>query len=727
MAGTVEPQKLVDVFSNWVFRIPDYQRGYAWEEKQLQDLIQDIELLPEGHSHFMGMLVIQPTIIENGASREQLILRDKGDEPYAVYDVIDGQQRLTTLVLLLFSIAEEMEKIDLDRANKIRERYIAVVKKPGLYFTRLQLSLDNQKFFENNVLKFNQSIEAPTIRSQRLILNAIDSFKKYLELKKIDLGTDYPKWLQEKQRVLTEQLKLIVYLVEDKVDAEVIFETLNDRGKPLTELEKVKNYLIHLASKLEDSYSRDLREKINDTWAHIFRRLDEIAEERSDDHEDRLLRSHWLMVYNPNPDTWRQSRSIKDYLKLTGNQEDLYENIKYYLTTLRNSASAYRDIYLPKHLASSEFSQENLQDCVILSEKLNRLGARASFIPVLLAARLFPGVNGGAYRDTLELAEKYFFRVYEWAGYRGDTGQSRLYSLAHNYFVSQDTDNMLLGIRQAIHNYCSNERFIERFKSETENWYEWGGIRYFLYEYEVDKRGGRAHITWETLNHKKKEETVEHVLPQTLPDISLQTYWHSHFDQTKHKRWINDIGNLTLTFDNSSLGNRPFPEKCGVSGQQGRYAGSPLIIENEIAFYPDWTEKEIQERRKKIEEWAIGRWDVEEVPEDESEENDSIEAQMQKAEGYQYLDAFRDFHNATMGLNFNARVRANIQYRPPFNWLLSVLTVQINPGGLWVYVRLHNFAKFKNMNREKVDRIIGGQSGWRWRQIYTTLRRDSVN
>lgn len=119
MAGTVEPQKLVDVFSNWVFRIPDYQRGYAWEDKQLQDLIQDIELLPEGHSHFMGMLVIQPTIVENGASREQLILRDKGDEPYAVYDVIDGQQRLTTLVLLLYTIAEEIEKIDPDRANKI--------------------------------------------------------------------------------------------------------------------------------------------------------------------------------------------------------------------------------------------------------------------------------------------------------------------------------------------------------------------------------------------------------------------------------------------------------------------------------------------------------------------------------------------------------------------------------------------------------------------------------
>lgn len=176
---------------------------------------------------------------------------------------------------------------------------------------------------------------------------------------------------------------------------------------------------------------------------------------------------------------------------------------------------------------------------------------------------------------------------------------------------------MLLGIRQAIHNYCPSERFDERFKSETENWYEWGGIRYFLYEYEVFKRGGRPNITWETLNDKRKEESVEHILPQTLPDISLQPYWPTRFDQTKFKRWINDIGNLTLTFDNSSLGNRPFPEKCGNPGQQGRYAGSPLIIENEIANYPDWTEKEIQERRQKIEEWAVRQWYVEEIPEDE--------------------------------------------------------------------------------------------------------------
>src|SRR5262245_66674514 len=97
-----------------------------------------------------------------------------------------------------------------------------------------------------------------------------------------------------------------------------MFETLNNRGKPLTELEKVKNYLLYLATKL-DLPDHDLAIRVNGAWANILQRLMAAGLTQPDD-EDRLLRAHWLMAYDPVARNWGGTRSIKERFRLSADR-----------------------------------------------------------------------------------------------------------------------------------------------------------------------------------------------------------------------------------------------------------------------------------------------------------------------------------------------------------------------------------------------------------------------
>ena len=598
------------IFANRMFRIPDYQRGYAWQEKQWKDLIQDLELLPAGRDHYTGTLVLCATGEDDGT------FQDAKGWNYSVSEVIDGQQRLTTALLLLDAIRTEMGEIpDLqNRADGLWMRYLAVEDDYGQWRTKLALNQDCQQFYAHDILRLAPSIEGPTIRSHRLLAEAHAHFAAYLGTKRAELGPGYVEWLRALYEKITQHLTFIVYEVDDENDANIVFETMNDRGIDLTELEKVKNYLLYLASKLDLPEPHSLRVEVNATWKHIFERL--MASGLAD-HEDRLLRAHWLMAYDPDRRNWRQSRSIKDRFSLSvdhARDPELLRKVQDYLGTLKMVTTAYCDIHAPRHpIAFNDCADPHLRsEIAYLSEKLARLGARAGFLPLLMAVRLRARDGGQTYLKVVELCEKFDFRVYQWLGYRSGAGQPRLFQLGYRFFHDGDAGILLYELSTAILHYCPNERFRERFSRETENWYAWYGLKYFLYEYEqylAQKEKEPVHVRWDEIWDVKRD-TIEHVLPQT----PAGAYWLDRFTDEQRQRWTNDIGNLTLTYDNSCLGNKPFPGKKGDPTTDCSYATSKLFIEQQLARYEEWTEKEIRERREQFRDWAIERWCVQ-VPE----------------------------------------------------------------------------------------------------------------
>ena len=97
-------KSIKQIFTDQIFYVPDYQRGYAWEEQQCQDLIDDLELLrPETGRHYTGTLVVRSTDRNNSKP-----FIDANMQEYKSFDIIDGQQRLTTVVILLKAIYDQM-------------------------------------------------------------------------------------------------------------------------------------------------------------------------------------------------------------------------------------------------------------------------------------------------------------------------------------------------------------------------------------------------------------------------------------------------------------------------------------------------------------------------------------------------------------------------------------------------------------------------------------------
>ncbi|MDR3577962.1 MAG: DUF262 domain-containing HNH endonuclease family protein [Anaerolineaceae bacterium] len=608
-------KSISEIFSNRSFRIPDYQRGYAWKkEKQLVDFWQDLELLPNNRDHFTGTLVLKPAPFPNN---EWI---DRQGEDHHIFDVIDGQQRLTTIIILLKAIHHEMEIIgeDPDLIKGIKEKYLYCEDSNRITMTLLTPNRDSREFFCSQILMDHYDPKGEINRAVKNMEEAKIFFLEKLAAKRNELGVAYPTWLGQLRLKMTRQLKLIVYEVANELEAGTIFETMNDRGKPITELDKVKNYFLYVCSKLDspDPVRLTLSEKINSTWTSIFEDL--MAARISDDeNEDQLLRVHWLMMYDYNPNNWQKSRSIKEKFSLkayAGKHDKLREDLDQYLETLQNTVTGYCDLQKPESSnAFNEIKDDNVRrEIQVASAKLSRLGARASFQPLLIAVRLKGGLDGRAYKQVVELCENFDFRVYEWSRHQPRAGQSTLFKLGYEFFHNVNLPALLNGIKETLWYYCPDLRFLQKFDLEAENWYAWSGIKYFLYEYEehlADQKGVSVRMPWEDLIQSRKENTIEHILPQTPVD----KYWTSRFP-TKEEQvmWINDIGNLTLTYDNSPMQNKPFRKgKVDHDDKVSYYEDSTILIEQTLKEEKEWDRNAIQRRRDRLKGWAIERWNVE--------------------------------------------------------------------------------------------------------------------
>jgi hypothetical protein len=605
-ASSIKPAQL---FEGRLLRVPDYQRGYAWEQRQLEEFLEDLDLLPKGSVHYTGTVVLH---CSDGSE-----VKDKRGKTYRVYDIVDGQQRLTTIVILLDAIRRELGELHQnDLAAGIYDTFIAVPDRNGQLLAKLKLNQDCHRFFFDNVLHDIPCLDGNKIRSHRNLSYAKQYFQKYLCETKDAMKGNYPQWLEDLRDKVCDQLVLTMYPVQQDADAGVIFEVMNNRGKPITELEKAKNYLLYLASKLQLPEKHHLDKRVNSTWTHIFTRLMS-SNLGAVENEDQLLRVHWLMVYDPVERKWDGSKSLKSRFHLRdfkGKHDALLQELLSYVQTLRDASTAYCDVANPRHpeAFSDLLGDPKLRDRVIAAgEKLSRLRVVAPFLPLLVAIRLKHSGNGGLYLRALELCERYAFRVYRLLGKRSNAGRSTLFLMAHGLYTGELTaQNVLLGLVMLIKKYSPDSDVEHEYAVRTENNdYNWTGLKYFLYEYEAhlaSRRNKNIRMSWAQLEREDaKEHSIEHILPQTPTD----NYWLSRWNDAQREKYTHDVGNLCLTLDNSSYGNRPFPEKRGAAGSSARcYANGDLVMERELAAFTDWTEQTLLQRHEQIVAWARDRW-----------------------------------------------------------------------------------------------------------------------
>jgi hypothetical protein len=598
------------LFTSRIFQIPNYQRGYAWEDQQLRELLEDLEQLPPGRDHFTGMVVIQAT---DGPP-----IVDAGGEEHTVFDVVDGQQRITTLLVLLDAIRREAAALgQLDTlAEGIAGRYLHITDAAGQRTTKVRFADGTQDYFERTILADKPSPVGAETPAQTRLAAAAEIFRAYIRDPGAD-GTKHGEWLLGLHNKVAHRLKLNIYEVEDAAEVGVIFEVMNNRGRPLSDLDLVKNYILYLGTKL-DLPSHTLPDDVALAWNRVFTNLMSAGLGDSD-HENQLLRSHWIVGYEHDTKKWQGRTSVKAMFalkKYSDDHEGLLTDLREFVHKLGDASVAYCDAHRPtRDDAFKTFAaQPGLRVAIIrASDCLIRLNVMAAFRPLLVATRLRYPTDAAKYLAVVQLCEIFAFRVYRWHEKRSNTGQSTLFWLANQLYAEElSFEEMMEEFAAALLYYSSDREFRGEFElppdDEESDWYSWGGTKYFLFEYERSLAGQEdLAITWSAVQKADRQKTIEHVLPQTPDD----PYWQSRFSKDQIERLTHDIGNLCLTHDNSSYGKKAFPAKRGKPGQTAPcYWNAELKSERQLAAYTDWGPDELLDRRKQLVEWAIKRWSL---------------------------------------------------------------------------------------------------------------------
>lgn len=604
-------KNLCEIFNDkLIFRIPDFQRGYSWEEAQLQDLWEDIQFLQKEKSHYTGMITVQKLdwkrcIAEKWQEDEWL-----KDLEFAPCYVVDGQQRLTTILILikeLLNTLQEGEKFISTKKKHWEDIFFYKKEDPDEPNTKFSYRFGYEKdnpsdeYFKTKILGniSTKAINEPETLYTKNLLEA----KKFFEEKLKDL-------LHEERatifRKVVQGLKFNYYEIKDTTEIHVTFETMNNRGKRLSNLELLKNRLIYLSTLIKDS--DNLRKGINDVWATIYKEFGDEKLKKVD--EDNFLKEHWIMYFE-------YDRSISDPAKVfllnekftakninsnTLTEKDIFD----YIRSLQESITQWAKIIKAEH---------EDEDVKLWLDKLNRLHWR-SFRPLAMAV-LLKEKDSNKIVEFLKACEKFNFLIIEISERYSNVNNSSFYALTKNYYKG---DKGLEDVIAEIEKYIYDEkeglldvkRFcntIEKNYEKEEGFYSWKGLKYFLYEYELflqeKAKSPKLLLDYEMYSAKNSGDiTIEHIFPQSPND----NYWKKNFKTEDSSIYLNSLGNLLLLSreKNSSLSNNSFEEK--KNGELSYTTGSQSEIE--VARYSDWTKETIVERGKKMLGFLQERWNV---------------------------------------------------------------------------------------------------------------------
>lgn len=715
-----------DLFKFSIFRVPNYQRGFAWGERQISDLLEDLDEMEPDKTHYTGTVVL--------VKKEE---REHLGETYSTYDIIDGQQRLTTIIILLQCIYEAYrelgqvsvgEELAGEMASALREGYI--VKGP---IKKISLNQDCNDFFVSLVIKAVNiaNIEKPVNSSEENLKNAKYTIEEYLKEALVGAAIDSRiEYLNELRRKITNGLMVNRYVVDSDAEAGVIFEVMNDRGKPLSGADKIKNYLIYLAYKAENE---ELANTINRYWGDIFRNL--MASRRAS--EDDFLRYHWI-IYTDEQKEYDIHRRVKQRITLKDaageriEEGELEDTITAYGADLRQASDIFVELNRP--FSDSSFSDDvyrkysGLSETKSMVDRFHRMGTTASFFPLLISARMFFSKDPKSFLELLSLLEVFAFRVLVIGNRRANTGQSALYSLAYDLHEQQNTSDserepvvgqMKNRIARLIHDYSPDDHFEQHLASEQFYWdYQSREIKYFFYELELEKANDSPEqftVPWDGDYGVEADATIEHIWPQNPKGYES---WPER-EQQIHDEYAHRLGNLTLTGCNPKLSNKPFLDSPDFDGKQGLYDKSYLRVQREIGEYRTWYMPQIEERQAALIAFASRRWPLPKI-EETSAEHGQIDEHMRRENLQTVLAAMKqlknDLHKKNVFKNdfhrYQGRTEENATVHIDLDFEGQTLGVWGDYGadGIWVYIVPRNekaSSSVRKLYRERLANSLG--------------------
>jgi len=650
---------LSELFVNKIFRIPDYQRGYAWGEDQLDDFWEDLTNLTDNRYHYTGMLSLKE--LKRSETKDWIEEGWLLNQGYTAYHVVDGQQRLTTFVILVNSIidfakANGIEYIMGKTIEDIESRYIIEYKKPEkiLKAYKFGYTVDNPSFEYLRYKIFGEK-NSGTI-TETFYTRNLERAKSFFDEKlKETLGglSDKSAGIDELFSKLINRLQFNLHIIDDDFDVFVAFETMNNRGKQLSHLEILKNRLIYLTTlfsddKLSVDEKEQLRKDINNAWKEVYFQLGRNKAKALND--DEYLKSHWTLFY-------KYSRNKgNDYIKFLLDQhftpkavfglkrtvvmDDVVEedgeevenndtktvvavdkiqpsDIVSYIESLKSVAKYWFYSYNPYF---SDGNNPLTADEKKWIDKLNRIGINY-FRTLVVASFINESITSEERIELFKSIEKFIFLVFRMARFQASFRSNVIYGYARQLMFGE----MTIGDVKTYIDTVFNEELataVSIFKSKmvalcknNDGYYDWYDLKYFLFEYEYSL-SEKTHVVklddWSKFTKNDKDKiSIEHIFPQT-PSC---WYWRNQFrdyNKDEKKLLANSLGNLLPLSQsvNSSLQNDEFELKKNANGKRTRGYSNGSNAEIEVSKYNDWNPETIKERGLHLLKFMEDRWQV---------------------------------------------------------------------------------------------------------------------
>lgn len=534
--------------------IPVYQRAYSWEKEQWKALIDDIkEQIAGENNYFLGNLLLE------------VIRKD------IEYEVIDGQQRLTTIVIFLSALIDVIENkkindFDISEKRKIYQKNNTNIKIRPVDYDR--------PFFDAFIISKNQDIKTNSV-SQKRIKGAYEYFYKEFQKEKDSVLISIFEKLETSEITCVE--------IDEKKDSALMFELQNNRGKDLTNMEKLKSYLIYQMYSL--SKAEDTNDNIENT-STFFKQIYLLVNDLTTISEDSVLIYHCQAYINGY--SYRTIDDIKDSYK----KKKSIEWINSFVEEL------YSSFITIKKIEKSKSKYWHL---------LGKLRKPAFIYPFIIKGGKYFGDDEEKMEKLLHILEVLSFR-YSLINSRADF-LSRMNELLIQF--NGNVDDLCIKVKEKLNTtyYWGDARVLEYLNAPI---YGNSMLNYILWQYEdsIQISGYNSGTV------KIENEQIEHISPQTPTDgVPLESGYElneqGQYPENYYK-YIHSIGNLVIISGshNSSIGNVKFKNKLNS------YDENPLLKQQkEIKTFisgtkdePKWDSDAIQRRRDRIIQYCIERW-----------------------------------------------------------------------------------------------------------------------
>ena len=542
-----------------LFRIPVYQRNYDWSESNCNRLLDDIYgIMQSGDKHFLGTIVFMAAKSGGFALQE--------------YIIIDGQQRLTTLMLILKALSAVAKSVGDDCYHEIEEQYLHNKYCDEEFKVKLKpIKSDNNQFLLLLEDKIDEMDEDTHIYHNFMLCK--ERFERWTEK-----GTNPSQVLD----ALTKLEIVEIVLTKGEDDPQVIFESINSTGLELSSADLIRNYLLMNADDQEKLYEnywlyieKTLRNKMDYSNLDAFF-MQYIVYKTSKPVNNRQLYNSFVKLFKDSG--YSQESILKElryYAEIFGvfvyGSDKYSERINKLLYRLRvlNQTTCYPFLL---HVF------DDYHQGVITEETVEKI---LQFILAYLLRRMVCGVPSNTLRGLFTYLYNRIFKV--------ASNKQKYYETLNKFLFTVSS-------KDVIPSAAEFERALQKANIYGNN----ALCRFLLLD--IENGDGKEILQAENL-------TIEHIMPQTLSADWI------HIRPEDHEEYLHTLGNLSVTGYNSELSNKSFSEKQDIIRENSK----AVILNSDVLDKENWTVADIQARAKRLAEIVLTRYKIDRVLDDSIE------------------------------------------------------------------------------------------------------------